>query len=306
MEINLSLLLKHPIKETIKNYINLFRAERHSKKYNGGIRGIFPTPDYKVVFEDKFNNPLNKDKWRYAMPWGDFHPGALHQYYDNDGTLSYVAHEGLVLELRNIPKTFKKSDLPDWRRTPDMPEEFTIPTGVGFVSTKDTWQYGWFEAWIKLPKGQSYWPAFWLSGLNTWPPEIDIFEGYSHLGPRYEGYTFFNRLFKKPNRKIRPNLHYGSTEDGTKDDYKSYDVPVAECTERYVQYVCQWEKDFIRIYYDGVLVMETTDPEVLKWYNKSNAQQYVILNHGLHEDYPNNPDESAMIVKSFKVLQKTE
>lgn len=291
--------------EALKNNLRLITAERHSK-VNGDTkpRTILPPEGYSCVFDDNFKQPLNTEVWRYGMPWGDFHSGSLHQYYDNDGTLSYVAPEGLILELRNIPKTWKKSELPDWRQTDEMPEEFTIPTGVGFVSTKQTWKYGWIEGFIKLPKGKSYWPAFWLSGLESWPPEIDIFEGYSHIGPSYEGYKLLNRFIKSPNRKIRPNLHYGNIEDGSKDDYGSYDVPVYNCTEKFVQYVCHWEEEFIRIYYDGILVMETTDPKILYWFNKSDAAQYIILNHGLHMDYPKNPDESAMIVKSISVYQK--
>jgi len=304
MNFNIPMLWKHNFKEALKNNLRLIKAEKHASSFDGEERAVFVPNDYKIIFEDDFDAPLNKDKWRYAMPWGDFHPQSLHQYYDNNGTLSYVASEGLVLELRNIPKTWKKSELPDWRQTSEMPEEFTIPTGVGFVSTKNTWQYGWFEAWVQLPEGQSYWPAYWLSGLASWPPEIDIFEGYSHLGSKYEGYKLLDRFFKSPNRKIRPNIHYGSLEEGNKSSYESYDVPVAKCTDRFVQYVCHWEKDFIKIYYDGILVMEIKDPKILYWFNKPDAQQYVIFNHGLHQDYPNNPDESAMIIRSFKVLQK--
>ena len=63
--------------------------------------------------------------------------------------------------------------------------------------------------------------------------------------------------------RIQPNLHYGVVEDGTKEMYGSYDVAVADCTDRLVQYVCHWEKDFIRIYYDGALVFETTDQKIL-------------------------------------------
>jgi hypothetical protein len=306
MDLNFGHYLLHPFKEVWNNMKLQIKAHKHySNFYKGDTknREVKVPEGYNLVFEDGFTGPLNMQEWRYAMPWGDFHPGSLHQYYDNDGTLSYVAPEGLILELRKIPKTFKKADLPDWRQG-DLPEEFTIPVGVGHVSTKKAWHYGWFEAWIQLPKGQSYWPAFWLSGIKTWPPEIDIFEGYSHIGPNYESYTLINRFLKKPNRRIRPNLHYGKTEDGTKTDYKSYDIPVAEATERLVHYACHWEHDFIKIYFDGILIMEVTNQEVLRWFNKEDAQQYVIINHGLHMGYPDNPDESAMIVRSFKVYQK--
>lgn len=305
MDLNFSQFLKHPFKEVLLNMIRLFRAEKHYATYKkGDVREVKVPEGYDKVFSDYFLTHVDKDKWKYGMPWGDFHPQSLHQYYDNDGTLSYIDTNGLNLELKNLPKTWKKADLPDWRRSPEMPDEFTIPTGVGFISSKETWQYGWFEAWIQLPEGQSYWPAYWFSGLKSWPPEIDVFEGYSHMGPRYESYTLFNRWFKKPNRRIRPNLHYGQLEEGNKDDYSSYDIPVADATKRLVQYVCHWEKDFIRIYYDGLLILETKSKNVLQWFNKPDAQQYVIFNHGLHMDYPANPDESKMIVRSFNVYQK--
>ena len=278
-------------------------AHSRAKNYQGEARSVQQPEDYTLVFRDLFNGPLNTEKWRYGMRWGDFHPDALYQYYDTNGTLSYVSTEGLVLELRNIPKTYIKRQLPEWRQSPNMPEEFTIPTGVGLVTSTEGWQYGWFEAWIKLPKGQSYWPAFWLSGVNSWPPEIDIFEAYSDQGPDYDGKFLFSKMKGK---RIQPNLHYGVVEEGTKKMYGPYDVPVADCTDRFVQYACHWERDFIKIYYDGALVFETTDPDVLKWYNREKDQMLVIFNHGRMKDQPNDglPYESAMIVKSFSVWQK--
>ena len=295
-------IVKHKLKETFLNFIRKIRAHRRATTYQGEERLVSKPDGYDLVFEDKFNTPLDLNKWRYGMRWGDFHPDSLYQYYDTKGDLSYVCPDGLVLELRNIPKTYIKRQLPEWRQSPSMPEEFTIPTGVGLVTSVEGWQYGWFEAWIQLPKGQSYWPAFWLSGVNSWPPEIDIFEAYSEEGPEYQGKFLFSKLKGK---RIQPNLHYGVIEDGTKEMYGPYDAPVANCTDRFVQYVCHWERDFIRIYYDGALVFETTDPEVLKWYNREKDQMLVIFNHGRTKDQPKgNPDESAMIVKSFRVWQK--
>jgi hypothetical protein len=295
-------VFKHKLIDALKNLKLSWDAERRVHTYEGGTRMAYPPSGYNKVFEDRFDAPLNKKEWRFGMPWGDFHNGYLHQYYDTTGNMAYVSPEGLVLELRKIPKTWKKSDLPEWKQK-DLPEEFTIPVGVGFVSTKQTWQYGWFEAWIKLPKGQSFWPAFWSSAIDSWPPEIDILEAYSERGPKYNGPTISQYWRYRPNRQIRPNLHYGKTEDGTKDDYIGYDIPVAECTERFVQYACLWEEDRIEIYYDGYKVQECTDPKILKWYNEG-GKHYFILCHGLHNDYPENPDESAMLIRSFKVFQK--
>ena len=288
---------RHKFTDSVSNLLNNVKNSVWAKRYKGQERSVTPPSDYSIVFQDNFKKPLDTDKWRYAHPWGDFHPQNLDQYYDNDGTLSYVAPEGLVLELRKIPKKIIKSQLPDWRRSPNMPDEFIIPVGIGMITTKEAWQYGWFEAWIQLPMGKTYWNAFWTSGLKTWPPEIDIFEAYTDEGSEYQ-------VGSTKNRKIQPNLHYGRIEDGTKKMYRSFNNTVADATERFVQYACHWEKDFIKIYYDGKQVFQCTDPEILKWFNKDDAHQYVILGHGLHEDFPENPDESAMIVKSFSVYQR--
>lgn len=301
MEFNLSMLFKHKTSDVIRNFSYQLRSFfRYHTYRDGEIRKVTPPEGYEVSFEDNFSGPLNTEEWRYAMPWGSFHPDNLTQYYDTDGTLSYVNEKGLNLDLVKKPKTFIKSELPPWQQLPDLPDEFTIPVGVGYVSTKRTWKYGWFESWIQIPEGQHYWPAFWTSGAETWPPEIDIFEAYSHITKKYGG----NKITKLPNRNVRPNLHYGFIEDGTKDQYGSYNNQIAKVTERFVQYACHWERDFIKIYYDGSPVLICTDKKILDWFNRSDAAQFVILNHGLHEGYPDNPDESTMLVKSIRILQK--
>jgi beta-glucanase (GH16 family) len=48
------------------------------------------------------------------------------------------------------------------------------------MNTNKSWQYGYFEARLKLPSGKGTWPAFWMmpKTLNAWPDdgEIDIME----------------------------------------------------------------------------------------------------------------------------------
>lgn len=285
--------VKHKLSDS---FINL-KTNVVNRLKRGYGEPILPPQNYSEVFSDEFKAPLDKNKWGYGQPWGEFHPNDTHQYYDNDGTLSYVSPQGLVLELRKKPKTFFKRNLPDWLKKDSLPDEINIPVGVGMVTTKESWRYGWFEGWIQLPKGQSYWNAFWLTALKTWPPEIDIFEGYSDEGPEYN-------VGPSKYRKIQPNLHYGVVEEGTKKMYSPFNNTVKDATERFVQYVCHWEKDFIRIYYDGKQVFQCTDPKILKWFNNEDVTQYIILNHGLHSEHVENPTESAMLVKSLKVYQK--
>src|SRR6056300_1325505 len=122
-------VFKHKLIDALKNLKLSWDAERRVHTYEGGTRMAYPPSGYNKVFEDRFDAPLNKKEWRFGMPWGDFHNGYLHQYYDTTGNMAYVAPEGLALELRKVPKTWKKSDLPEWKQK-DLPEEFTIPVGV--------------------------------------------------------------------------------------------------------------------------------------------------------------------------------
>lgn len=301
---NVKSIIKHGLIETLNNFKRARSAHRWAKEYRGKDRLILPPSGYDLVFHEKFKGELDLSRWRMGQPWGDFHPGNLGQYYDTSGDLSYNSNGRLVLSLKNKPKFYKKSDLPEWRRDPSMPDEFTIPIGTGLVSTLESWQYGWFEAWIKLPIGINCWPAFWLSGKDEWPPEIDIFEAYSNIGPKYNGHKYFNSFGNIDYLKIQPNIHYGSVELNSKDAYGAYDVPVTQAGERFVQYVCHWKADFIRIYYDGLLIFETTRPEILKWFNSSRSQMIMILNHGRYKNDPSLlPEEGSMLVKNVNVYQ---
>ena len=294
VDFDLGHFIKHKFKDTLNNLKMALKSEYRFKMFNGREVLASPGGEYKTVFEDNFQYVLDKDKWEYAQPWGNYHPDYLHQYYDIDGIVCYTSDKGLVLGLKNLPQTF-------FNEASQHP--ITIPTVVGMVHSKDSWKYGWFEAMIKLPEGQSYWPAFWLTGKNSWPPEIDIFEAYSHIGPKYDKPNFF-KWFKRPNQKIQPNLHYGNVRDGSKQMYGPRDIPIPKVTERFVQYACLWEKNKIEIYYDGAMVFKCTDSKILEWYNKYNTQQYIVINHGLHSSFPSNPTESDMLVRSVKVMQK--
>ena len=134
-----------PLKERLKNWFYAQRAFLRRKDHRIGV--VFPPKGYEEVFQDQFNTKLT-DNWRLGQQWGEFHPKYLNQYYDTTGQLAYLTgNHGLALELRNIPKTFEKEKLPQWQQDSwNLPDKFTIPTGIGLVVSKDSWQYGWFEA----------------------------------------------------------------------------------------------------------------------------------------------------------------
>lgn len=61
-------------------------------------------------------------------------------------------------------------------------EGYKITSGMLSSRELHVQRYGYFEASIKVPKGQALWPAFWLlPASKAWPPEIDAMEFRGHL-----------------------------------------------------------------------------------------------------------------------------
>jgi hypothetical protein len=255
---------------------------------------IIPPKEYELVFTEK-------DEWGFAEPWGWFHPSYLHQYFDR-GEKKAVKINSRKIVLKTIKKPIKiiKSELPVGIQREWMDKQFVIPWYCGKIYSKKYWQYGWFEAWIKLPEGEYLWPAFWLTGVNSWPPEIDIFEGYSD-----EGSPFVSKFLgiKRKNWNIKPNIHYGTGIK--KKDFGAYQIPLKHATKRYIQYVLHWEKDFIKIYYDGYLIFEITNPEILEFFNKKDSQMRIILNNGKMLGDTGNKS-SKMEIKKVNVYAKRD
>ena len=71
------------------------------------------------------------------------------------------------------------------------------------MSCTNKFKHGTFEIEAKLPNGLNLWPAFWMWSWDTWPPEIDVFEGYSEKNPNYLELSNVIKI-----RKIESNVHY--------------------------------------------------------------------------------------------------
>ncbi len=249
--------------------------------------------NYELKFYENFNNI---EKWFLAYKWGWFHPKRLYKYCDREfGDCVNIVNQQLVLKTKYDPITVIKSELPEWQQSEDLPAVFTIPYKIGLIETNETWKYGWFVSDIKLPKGKQLWSSFWLTGADSWPPEIDILEAYS------DEKDLSKKTFK--NWKIQPNVHYGVINTDSMKSYGSYSCHVKNSTDKLIEYALHWEKDFMRIYYGGYKIMEITDKSILEWFNCNDCNMRIILNNGVDSSH-NGTDESTMIVDNFKVYQK--
>ena len=133
-----------------------------------GGSGLNIPPGWHQVFNDDFNT-VDTNAWNLGLPYG---PDTDHL---NDELGCYqpgqVSASGGILHLRADSSGCTNAQL--------------YPTGA--VTSKSSWQYGYFEARIKLTQGKGFWPCFWLTSADgRWPPEWDIFEVVSTAGEIYE------------------------------------------------------------------------------------------------------------------------
>jgi beta-glucanase (GH16 family) len=156
-------------------------------------------------------------------------------------------------------------------------------------------QYGRFEARIKLPYGQGYWPAFWLLGndcdQNPWPAcgEIDIME---YVGD--EPTTTFSTIHG-------PNYNAGESIS------KEYTLENNRFDTDFHVFGVEWSPNQINFYVDDVLyhtltpqdVDDETEGEGVWVFN--DRPFYIILNLAVGGTLPGNPNAETVFPQSMIV-----
>lgn len=143
----------------IKNcyhYINFYLKAYCSKYFKNITKNNNEKKGYQLILEDDFENPIDWTKWKPNEAWGNERDKLV---YKDSQVLTSESNLILTSDLNNIvgEKLVKSGGIFSWN----------------FFNVK----YGYFESRMKLPPaGIRYWPAFWLSSSDSWPPEIDILE----------------------------------------------------------------------------------------------------------------------------------
>lgn len=253
-------IAKHILRETYGKYFTLTRGK-------------------KLQYVDLFKAFTESDldsKYIRQQYWGKYHPDNLQQWYDPSAI--ELKDDGLHLKITE--NKFTVTDNPDHLG-------YEIKNGVGLVTSKTPFSYGYYRWVFKLPKGINLWPAIWLSHSETWPPEIDVFEGYS--GDKGEFGKNINTNIYCGNK---PANHYG---------LGAFRGGFLVSKEDSVIMHLHWTKDFIKIYYNGFLVRVVTDKKNLQWFNVK-PSMWLILNAALQKSPKNISEvtERDFIVESFK------
>ena len=208
---------------TLKN-----RIRYYLKRNKTG--GFYPEMLQALSYEFEYMSSIDHYFFR-GFAWGFYHPDHLYTYFNNE---CMDLRAGLRLWSKLKPRVFN---------TPEGPIE--IPYGHGVVRSKKKFKYGYFEAELKLPEGEYSWPAFWLTGVDSWPPEIDVLEGYS------DDTTTFHH-----GRKLQSNIHYGTKEKNFDAGAKNHFV---FNVHGYNKYGVLWTPDEISFYYNRHLVRTIKD-----------------------------------------------
>lgn len=239
-------------------------------------------PKWKRVWSDEFNGargaPPDPAKWNFELGGSGQGNDELETYTDRPENAE-LRHGKLVITARH--ETFTGKD--------NITRQYTSAR----ITTEHKLQqrYGRFEARIKLPQGQGFWPAFWMLGAECekvgWPEcgEIDIMENLgsdprtvlgSLHGPRYSGAESLTTRYTLPGRqRFSKGFHVFAVE---------------------------WEPEVVRFYVDHELYATRTPADVPKggrWV--FDHPFYIVLNLAVGGGLPGNPDAATVFPQEMVV-----
>jgi len=178
---------------------------------------------YELVWNDEFDSgsELNPDDWTHEVQ---------NSGWVNNELQNYVNHKTpggqLVTEVRGGSLHINC-----------VKEDGKVYSGRVYAHVGTGWEYGYFEARIKLPSGKGTWPAFWMMPVNfkSWPAdgEIDIMEEVGGHANFVSSSLHANAHVHSNNTQVTHEMYL----EGAEDDFHTYAM--------------LWTPDNITTYVDG-------------------------------------------------------
>jgi beta-glucanase (GH16 family) len=216
---------------------------------------------WKLTFADEFDQPtLNSGRWVTHYFFPEIINNELQAYIPGAFSLS----DGILHITAKHEEAMQNGKL----------QHFT--SGVMTTDHKFSQLYGHFEIRCKLPKGQGFWPAFWLlTDGDKWPPEIDIFENLGHQS----NILYFSTHWRNPDGSIG-----GKTQQTTGPDYTTSFHTVA----------VDWQPQRITWYVDDQEQCHVTD-------HIPQEKMYILVNLAVGGKWPGSPNATTPFPSSFDV-----
>jgi len=209
-------------------------------------------PGWTLTFHDEFDgSELDTSKWMDRYWHGRTHSNNEQQYYAEDG---YEVAEG---RLRFIAERREMGGMP-------------YTSGMVTSFERFSQRFGWFEIRARFPKGQGFWPAFWLLPVTKdWPPEIDILEILGHQ-----------------TNTVYFTTHWTNDAMSNPHQYKGGSFTGPDFSEDFHTFALEWKPGQCIWYVDGEERYRSSAgiPE---------EPMYVIANLAVGGDWPGNPDETT-------------
>ena len=238
-------------------------------------------PNWELTFEDVFEaDELDTDTWRIDIGNGFYNDGEWVPGWGNNELQSYQ-EDNVFLEDSKLILEAREEHIVD-----DFGEGGEFDYTSGKVLTDDSFSqaYGRFEASMKLPEGQGYWPAFWMM------PQDDVYGGWAASG---EIDIMENRGSETD--KVGAAIHYGDLWPDNTYSEESYQFPEGQSTTEFNEYAIEWEPGEIRWYVNDELY--STKTEWSTAYGKFPApfdqEFHMILNLAVGGLYGGEPDETT-------------
>lgn len=161
-----------------------------------------------------------------------------------------------------------------------------LPYASGMISSggsngsapKWDFQYGYFEARVKIPAGQGLWPAFWTGNSDdSWPPEIDVMEILGDKPDVWYG-----------------TVHYSTASQNDNGDGTSWTGP--DFSQDWHSFGVDWQPGVLVWYVDGVERKRVTAANEVQ-----SKRAYLMADLAVGGTWPGNPNASTQFPADYQV-----
>ena len=248
------------------------------------IPTAMPTPSVSyntLVWSDEFNGTsVDTSNWTFETGigmngWGN---QELEYYRSQNATVS-----GGMLLIQAKKENYRGSSYTSTRMKSQGKREF---------------QYGRFEARVKLPYGQGIWPAFWTLGYDidtvSWPAsgEIDILE---MVGGGSGGDSSEMR-----DDSIVSSVHYKQVDGSHMNKGNVNTLPTGIFNGGFHTVSMVWDADYIYFFLDGVQygAQEITSADR---YDEFHKRHFILLNLAVGGVWPGYPDQYTTFPQNYSI-----